>query len=323
MSERIGITLGDPAGIGPEITAKAISVLPESWNDLVLIGNRDNFSYVLKNAGISEGIMGRVEFIDISAKEFELGKISFEAGSVAMRSIEKAASMAMENRLAGICTAPINKEAILMAGAIHKDHTDMLKHITSSENVSTVFETLGLRILFLSKHVSMKDALELITTDSVYRSIEQADYALRMLGLNERRMAVAARTPHGGENGLFGREGIYIIAPAIAKAREKYNVDGPFPADSIFHRAAHGGFDMVVSLFHDQGHIAAKMYDFNRTVSMNIGLPFLRTSVDHGTALDIAGKWVADENSMLEAIRKAIQYSGSYRQNYLEDLKTR
>lgn len=313
---KIGVTLGDPAGIGPEITAKALLELEEDIADLVIIGNRENFSKVARRSGLAENLLSKISFVDIPSAGFEIGRVSEAAGSVALRSIETAAGKALNGQLAGICTAPINKEAIKLAGSKFNDHTDMLKHLTGSKVVSTVFETGKLRIIFLSKHVSLRAALDLITEESVYAEIRNADHALRLLGIENGHLAVSALNPHGGEGGMFGREELEIIGPAVQKARALYDVEGPFPADSVFHRAAEGEFDMVVSLFHDQGHIAAKMYDFNRTVSMNIGLPFLRTSVDHGTAFDIAGKGIADGTGMMEAIRKSINYSDSYRRNY-------
>lgn len=321
MSLKIGITLGDPAGIGPEITARALMNLGEHTGELVLIGNRDNFLIVSRETGLDPDLLDGMSFVDIPSSSFEMGRISDAAGSVAVRSIEAATSLAIKGELDGICTAPINKEAIRLAGSGFNDHTDMLKALTGSRTVSTVFETHRLRVIFLSKHVSLKDALDLITEESVYAEIENADYALRMLGIDRGKIAVSALNPHGGEGGMFGREELDILIPAISRAKPHYNVEGPYPADSVFHRAATGEFDMVVSLFHDQGHIAAKMYDFDRTVSMNIGLPFLRTSVDHGTAFDIAGKWIADGTSMLEAIRKSIAYSGSYRMRHSESAR--
>lgn len=322
MSLKVGVTLGDPAGIGPEIVAKSLTHLAESSGSIVLIGNRKNFDYVLKELGIGNGILPRFRFVDINtgADGIQLGRVSPEAGKIAVKSIEAAVRMAMDGGLTGICTAPINKEAIIQAGSRYIDHTGMLMALTGSAAVTTVFETQNLRILFLNKHMSLRKAIDSITEDSVRKYIGLSDYALRMLGIKDGKIAVAALNPHGGENGLFGFEERDIIAPAIAKETARYNISGPYPADSVFHRAAEGEFQMVLSLYHDQGHIAAKTYDFHRTVSMNIGLPFLRTSVDHGTAFDIAGRWIANETGMVEAVRKALQYSGKYRENYLSGL---
>ncbi len=316
MSLKIGITLGDPAGIGPEITAKAILGLEKDLDKFVLIGNRSNFLDVAAQINMPTSHLERLTFYDIPVGSFEYGKVSAEAGSVALRSIEAGSGMAMGGELSGICTAPINKEAILLAGSKFKDHTDMLKALTNTEYVSTVFETGGLRITFLSKHLSLKKAIDYISEESVYNAIEQADLTLRLLGITGGRIAVAALNPHGGESGLFGDEETTSITPAITRAREKYNVSGPYPADSVFYMASLGEFQIVLSLYHDQGHIAAKMLDFHHTVSMNTGMPFLRTSVDHGTAFDIAGRNLASGESMKAAISKALAYSEIYRSRY-------
>ena len=319
MSCKVGVTLGDPAGIGPEIVAKSLSALQENSRDIMLIGNRRNFSHVLEELGIGNEIASKFQFMDINPATGNIppGKVSPLAGDIAVKSIEAAVKLAMEGQITGICTAPINKEAIIQAGSRYIDHTEMLSGLTGSSEVTTVFETRKLRILFLSKHLSLKQAIESITEGSVRKYIGLSDLALRMLGVENRKIAVAALNPHGGENGLFGSEEKDILVPAIEKEASRYDVSGPYPADSVFHRAAEGEFGIVLSLFHDQGHIAAKMYDFHRTVSMNIGLPFLRTSVDHGTAFEIAGKWIANETGMAEAIKKALAYSGKYRENYL------
>ena len=317
MAARIGVTLGDPAGIGPEIVAKALEGLNINEAEIFLIGNLDNFRMVKEAVRLPERVFSSLHFVDIESTPIPMGEVSAAGGSVALRSIETAVRMTLNGELTGICTAPISKEAIILAGSRYKDHTEMLGALTHTRDVSTVFETGKLRIIFLSKHVSMKAALSLVTRDHVYEHIMLADVALKALGIEDGKIAVAALNPHGGENGLFGREELDEIGPAIKLAENKVRVSGPFPADSVFHRASKGEFDIVLSLYHDQGHIAAKMYDFDRTVSMNIGLPFLRTSVDHGTAFDIAGKWIASEVSMLEAIRKVIKYSESYR-NFLE-----
>lgn len=319
MNRKVGVTLGDPAGIGPEIVAKSLSSLQENSRNIVLIGNWRNFTHVLEELGIGDEIASRFQFIDIKhdSGSIQPGKVSEEAGDIAVKSIEAAVSLAMDGELSGICTAPINKEAIRLAGSKYIDHTEMLGGLTGSGEVTTVFEVRNLRILFLNKHMSLRQAIDAITEDSVRKYIRLCDYALRMLGMERRKIAVAALNPHGGENGLFGSEEMDIIAPAVGKESSELDVSGPYPADSVFHRAAEGEFQMVLSLYHDQGHIAAKMYDFHRTVSMNIGLPFLRTSVDHGTAFDIAGKWIANETGMVEAIRKALQYSVKYRENFM------
>jgi len=307
----IGVTLGDPAGIGPEIVAKSLPSLKRE--QLILIGNHENFLRVLSDLRLDEEKIRGYTFVDIPGKGVTYGSVQKAAGQIAVRSIERAVEMAMKGEVESISTAPINKEAIMMAGSKYIDHTAMLSGLTGSKENFTVFETGALRIFFMTKHVSLAKALGQITRKRVRSSIFDANESLAMLGVKRRRIAVSALNPHGGDGGLFGKEEIETIAPAIRDAQKELDVSGPYPADSVFHRASEGEFDIVVALYHDQGHIAAKMLDFHRTVSLNLGLPFLRTSADHGTAFDIAGKGLANPVSMIEAIKKAAKYGGSYR----------
>ncbi len=309
----IAITLGDPAGIGPEITAKALATGKFQLDSIVLVGSRTAFLEAAETAGLDRSLLAVSSFIDTGAGRIITGKISLEAGKSALLGIEKAAELAIAGKVEGICTSPINKEAIVLAGSKYIDQSTMLQGLTSSVDVSTVFETGRLRIIFMTKHMPLRDALDHITSESVKKSIRLADLALRYLGSGRRRIAVAALNPHGGEGGLLGREEKDVIAPAVQEMSSEYNVSGPIPADTVFHQAACGAYDIVVSLYHDQGHIAAKTLDFSGTVSMNIGLPFLRTSVDHGTAFDIAGRGKADATSMVEAIERCFRYAASYR----------
>ncbi len=313
---RIGITLGDPAGIGPEITAKAIAASGFQPDGLILVGNKRNFEDVVKMLRIDSSLFSGIQFIDIPSKPVKMGEVSKEAGRVAIQSIEMATSLALSGRIHGLCTAPISKEAIILAGSRYIDHTTMLQSLTGSRSVTTVFESGRLRIVFMTKHMPLKEAVGSVTKENVGRSIRQADYALKCLGSERRRIVVAALNPHAGEQGILGNEEKDEIAPAVKEMRGLYDVHGPLAADSVFHLAATGEYDIVLSLYHDQGHIAAKMLDFNGTVSMNIGLPFLRTSVDHGTAFDIAGRGTADATSMHNAIVKCMVYSAKYLNNF-------
>lgn len=312
---KIGITLGDPAGIGPEIAAKAIASGRFRQEGLVLFGDSRNFRETASECNLDSSLFSGLAFVEIPSPPITRGRVSAESGRVALSSIEAATKMAMEGKIDGICTAPISKEAISLAGSSFIDHTVMLEQLTSSRDVTTVFETGKLRIIFLTKHLPLRDALNDVRREKILRYIALADSALRSLGSERRRIAVAALNPHSGENGLLGDEEIREIGPAVEDAKHTYDVHGPIPADSVFHQASEGEFDIVLSMYHDQGHIAAKTMDFGRTVSMNIGLPFLRTSVDHGTAFDIAGRCVADETSMVEAIDKCLRYSIQYRKN--------
>ena len=311
----IGVTLGDPAGVGPEIVAKSLNSFNK--NELVLIGSRTNFLRVISDLHLDVD-PDACSFVDIPGGDVQYGRVQKTAGEIAIRSIEKAVELAQAEQIESMATAPINKEAIMMAGSKYVDHTTMLSGLTGAKVNHTVFEVGALRIFFMTKHVSLVRACNQITEPLVYASILDADYCLRLLGLSKRRIAVAGLNPHSGDGGLFGREEIEQISPAIDRARRSVDVSGPYPADSVFHRAADGAFDIVIALYHDQGHIAAKMLDFHRTVSLNIGLPFLRTSVDHGTAFDIAGKDLANPLSMIEAIKKAKEYGKSYRSRFDE-----
>jgi 4-phospho-D-threonate 3-dehydrogenase / 4-phospho-D-erythronate 3-dehydrogenase len=310
----IGVTLGDPAGVGPEIVAKSLPSLKRK--ELVLIGNEENFLRVLSDLNLDERKTSGYRFVDIPGGEVTPGSVQKAAGQIAVRSIEKAVELALKGEVESIATAPINKEAIIMAGSKYIDHTTMLTGLTGSRENFTVFETDALRIFFMTKHVSLREACSQITRRRVYAAIFEADGCLALLGVGRRKIAVAALNPHAGDGGLFGREEIETISPAIRRAQKKLDVTGPYPADSVFHRASEGAFDIVIALYHDQGHIAAKMLDFHRTVSLNLGLPFLRTSVDHGTAFDIAGKGVANPVSMVEAVKKAATYGKSYKERY-------
>ncbi len=321
---KIGITLGDPAGIGYEISAKAvIKIVPFLHNTkLLLIGNLDQFNRVLEMLNINMKMMFNekiIEFFDIEGGPVNFGQISKDAGRIAYESFETAIKLALDNKIDAVVTAPINKESWQLAGSKYIDHTTMLKSLTNAKDISTVFEVKNLRIIFLTKHVSLAEAVKLIKKKLVINGIKNAVEALNLLGIKHGSVVVAALNPHAGENGLFGDEEIKEIKPAIDEFKKIFNYEnvyGPIPADSVFYLASQGFYDIVLSLYHDQGHIAAKTYNFKKTVSLNLGAPFLRTSVDHGTAFDIAGKGIADETSMLEAIKKALKYAKKYKENY-------
>ena len=319
MRERkIAVTLGDPSGIGPEVVIKALARHPPLAQSAIVIGNRRSLIEQIRDMGLDRNVVDSVDFRDIEGGEIEVGRTQKEAGRIAIESIQLGVDLINRGEAHALCTAPINKEAIALAGSRDIDHTSMLSRLTHSSRVSTVFETRKLRVLFASKHISLKEAISSISVKSLQEAIENGAFALKSLGISGGRIAVAALNPHAGENGLLGREELDIIAPAIQMSKKSIDVYGPFPADSIFHRAAEGEFDLVISLYHDQGHIASKMLDFQRTVSMNIGLPFLRASVDHGTAFDIAGQNRASPLSMISALKATFKYYEIYRKNYIK-----
>lgn len=325
----VGIPIGDPAGIGPEIVLRSLKnrELYEICRPLV-IGNIDILNRIeemiktgLKLNAVAEPEKGKFSYgvVDVisldvfDAGSLEYGKVQASAGRSAFEFIVKAVELAQAGSIHAIATAPINKEAIKAAAIDFIGHTEMLAELTNTDDPLTMFQVRNLRVFFLTRHVSLKEACSLVTKERLFNYIVKCERALKSLGLERRLIAVAGLNPHNGEHGLFGNEEETDIEPAILEARQKgINVVGPVPADSVFYQALKGKYDAVLSLYHDQGHIAAKTVDFEKTISLTIEMPFLRTSVDHGTAFDIAGKGVASSVSMEEAIRMAAEYSGKY-----------
>ena len=320
----LGLTIGDPAGIGP-----GISVLAAASADVraccrpLIIGDARAVRRALRHAGVDAGLDvvaeagaaawdGRIAVLDVPAlgdEDVAMGRVQARAGAAAFAYIRAAVELAKQGAIAGIVTAPINKEAIRAAGVPHIGHTEMLAALTGASGEMTMFAVENLRIFFLTRHVPLAEACRLAADpEYVYRGIARSCRALRDLGLHRPRLAVAALNPHAGEGGLLGREEDAALRPAVERARrEGWDVSGPVPADSVFHKARQGLYDAVLSLYHDQGHIAAKAIDFEKTVSVTLGLPILRTSVDHGTAYDIAGRGAASPVSMIEAVKVAVE----------------
>lgn len=326
----IGIPLGDPAGIGPEIVVKALADkgLYDICRPLLIgdgavvqkalkccaLGTRIN---TVKKAGEGSYQAGAIDLIDlenVDVTRLETGKIQAQGGKASFEYIEKSVRLALAHEIDAVATPPINKEALKAAGVDYIGHTEILAGLTDTSDPLTVFEVGNLRIFFLTRHVSLRRACEMVTAERLLDYIGRCTSALESLGISDGVMAVAGLNPHSGEHGLFGDEEMVSIVPAIEEAKSRgYRVEGPIGADSVFHLARHGRYNSVLSLYHDQGHIAAKTLDFERTISLTIGLPFLRTSVDHGTAYDIAGTGKASEVSMIEAIKTAAKYAPVYR----------
>jgi 4-hydroxythreonine-4-phosphate dehydrogenase len=243
------------------------------------------------------------------------GVISAAGGGAAFACVNKATALALKGSVVAIATAPIHKESLRAARVPYIDHTSMLKALTKSGEGMTMFATGKLRIFFLTRHIALREVAGAITEEGLVAGIREAVRHLAALGFMTPRLAVAALNPHGGEHGLFGTEEDAVIRPAIERAKRLVNaeVTGPVPADAVFHQGASGQYDAILSLYHDQGHIAAKTLDFHGTVSFTLGLPFLRTSVDHGTAFDIAGTGVANAHGMKAAILAALEFAKPYR----------
>ncbi|MCY4657291.1 MAG: 4-hydroxythreonine-4-phosphate dehydrogenase PdxA, partial [Gammaproteobacteria bacterium] len=304
---RIGITLGDPAGIGPEVLVKA---LPEIQNRChpVLYGSR--WAAELGAEISKKKLPNELEVSDVDIdkpSDFEFGTVHATCGQIAIDSVTRSAIDALEGRLDAIMTCPLNKEAIHAAGSNDIGHQEILGRLANSTATATMLMTPGLRVVHLSTHKSLGQAVEFVTQDNVLQKIVLCADSFRSWGMADPRIAVSALNPHGGEGGLLGREEIEELAPAVEQAQSQgIHAVGPIPADSVFNRAINGEFDVVIALYHDQGHIAIKVHNFHESISATLGLPFIRTSVDHGTAFDIAGKGIANPKSTIAAIDAAI-----------------
>jgi 4-phospho-D-threonate 3-dehydrogenase / 4-phospho-D-erythronate 3-dehydrogenase len=327
----IAITIGDPAGIGPEVTAGALAhgKLERVCRPLV-IGDAGALSRAAKFMGVSLDLrtvnsaaeakykLGTVALLDLANVDsaMQIGKVQGSAGRAAYGYIRRSIELAQAGDVDAVATAPINKEALHEGGVPYLDHTAMFADLTHSPAPMTMFTVGSLRIFFATRHVSLRTAVDQISKDLVLENLVNADAALNSYGLRNARIAVAALNPHNGEAGMFGDAEERELRPAVEAARARgINASGPYPADSVFHMAKNGGADAVMSLFHDQGHIAAKSIDFERTIAITTGLPFVRSSVDHGTAFDIAGMGKASWVSMAEAVRVGAEYARLFLEN--------
>lgn len=329
MKPLIAIPMGDPAGIGPEIVVKALTKKEVSdAARCVIVGEerviRDAIGFTRSNLKIhklkkpedgcyEEGILNLIDLSNINHKEFQIGKISGMCGRAAYEYIAKSIELANDGEVAAVSTPPINKESLKAGNVNYIGHTEIFGALTGTRDPLTMFEVHGMRIFFLTRHVSLRKACDMVTKDRIKDYVKRCKRMLDQLGVAVGTMAVAGLNPHSGEHGLFGDEEEEQIVPAVEELRaEGFDVVGPIGADSVFHLALSGRFNSVLSLYHDQGHIAAKTLDFERTIAVTGGMPILRTSVDHGTAMDIAGKGIASEVSMAEAILLGTKYSKSF-----------
>ncbi len=308
---KIAITLGDPAGVGPEVVLKAL--LSKEVADIcrpVVVGDRE----VIAEAGERLGIHPdprNTELLDISEikrRDFDKGRPSAEGGRASVAYIKKAVELALRGDADAIVTAPITKESLKMAGFKWPGHTEMLAELTGAKDYAMVLTGGPLRVILVTIHTALKNVPSLVTRERVLKTIMLAKKTCDMLGIKAPRIAVAGANPHAGEAGMFGSEEIDEIAPAVREARALgIPASGPYPADTLFHKAYKGEFDIIVCMYHDQGLIPLKMIAFDRGVNATIGLPIIRTSPDHGTAYDIAWQGVANPSSMVEAIKLAVR----------------
>lgn len=307
MSVPIGITMGDPAGVGPEIIIKSMaSLTPEARRDYRIFGNADSLAAAEKvlRTGLNIGSLD-LRQTDIPGGVVPFGKLDERGGEACFRFIETAVRQAERGEIAGIVTAPINKAALNAAGHHYDGHTGMLASLTGAASSFMLLTSERLNVIHVSTHISLKGAIDRARTDRILATIRAGHQQFHRLGI-QARIAVAGLNPHCGEGGLFGDEDELQIAPAVAAARaEGIDAHGPVPADTVFHRAYEGAFDLIVAQYHDQGHIPIKLVAFDTAVNVSLGLPIDRCSVDHGTAFDIAGKGIAKNVNLDHALAYA------------------
>jgi 4-phospho-D-threonate 3-dehydrogenase / 4-phospho-D-erythronate 3-dehydrogenase len=327
----LAITIGDPAGIGPEVTLKALldGEVYASCRPLV-IGDRrilaraapwvsaERMRYdTVAEPEAGAYLAGSITLLDLAnaaPEECPPGKIGAGAGRAAVEYVLRACDLALAGRVDAVVTAPLNKEAMNLAGFHYAGHTELLAARTGAERVSMLLTGPKLRVVHVSTHVALEEAIRRVTPERVEATIDLAYEACRALGVPRPRIAVAGLNPHAGEAGLFGDQESRAIMPAVRAARSRgLDVSDPQPPDTVFLRAVNGAYDIVVAMYHDQGHIPMKLLAFDSGVNVSIGLPIIRTSVDHGTAFDIAGTGSARPDSMREAIAVAVQMARARR----------
>ena len=319
----IAITMGDPCGIGPEVVVKAMAN-PQVYNTCrpLVVGNvyameqavaLTGVSIRIKeagdpaSAGLEPGVIEVVDIHNLNPEDITVGQINPTCGSAAMEWVTKAGELALAGVVDALATAPLNKEAASLAGYKSIGHMELLQELSKTKTVATMLMSKNLRVVHLSTHRSLRQACDLVKKDRILEYLRLTHESFVKFGFNNPRIAAAALNPHGSDGGLLGDEEAQEIAPAVEAAKQEgINAIGPVPADVIFHQAIQNQYDAVLCMYHDQGHIPVKVYGFEESITANLGLPFVRTSVDHGTAFDIAGKGVASHESMLEAIRLAV-----------------
>ena len=322
----IAITLGDVTGIGPEVVTKALAhpEIYELCRPLVIGDARvfadPKFAAPLPALEIVASVdavpsapgVTLLDLHNLAPEDVAMGRLSPVAGRAAVEYVLKATELALAGAVDAIATAPLNKEAMRLAGYPYIGHTEILAEVTGTPRCTTMLATPGLRVTHVTRHIPFREIAGQITTARILDTIVMTHEGMRMLGFPQPRLAVAGLNPHNGDGGLMGREEIDEIAPAVAAARgQSIDATGPIPADSVFFQTLRGDYDVVVTMYHDQGHIAVKTHDFEHSITITLGLPVIRTSVDHGTAFDIAGQGIAAEHSMVAAITEAARMAAA------------
>jgi 4-hydroxythreonine-4-phosphate dehydrogenase len=312
MSKPLAVTMGDPAGIGPEIIAKLALDPTRPASRLLVVGDQGAMDRAFQALGAAPP--QSVTVLQVGAPlpaDLAPGRIDARAGAAAYAYVQKSIDLALAGEVRGIVTAPLAKEAMALAGVAYPGHTEILADRCGVKDFAMMLVNDELRVILVSIHLALADAIAAVSLESESRTIRLAHEACRAFGIEKPRVAVAGLNPHAGENGLFGRHDLEIIGPAIAAARaEGVDASGPWPGDTIFMRARQGEFDIVVAQYHDQGLIPVKYLGVDKGVNITVGLPFVRTSVDHGTAFDIAGTGQADPSSLKAAVAVALAMTG-------------
>ncbi|EIW9475807.1 MULTISPECIES: D-threonate 4-phosphate dehydrogenase [Klebsiella] len=324
MSNMIAVTMGDPAGIGPEIIIKSLSEGELSGAPVVVVGCAQTLRRILalnitpraelriiehpREAQFSPATINVIDEPLSDPQALRPGEVQAQAGDLAYRCIKRATALALVGEVKAIATAPLNKEALHLAGHHFPGHTELLAHLTQTKDYAMVLYTDKLKVIHVTTHIALRRFLDTLSQSRVETVIRVADDFLRRVGYQQPRIAVAGVNPHAGENGLFGDEEIRIVAPAVAAMKAQgVHVFGPCPPDTVFMQCHEGMYDMVVAMYHDQGHIPLKLLGFYDGVNITAGLPFIRTSADHGTAFDIAWTGKAKSESMATSIELAMQ----------------
>lgn len=324
MTNIIAVTMGDPAGIGPEIIIKSLTEGELSGAPVVVIGCAQLLRRILamnitgsaelriisqvSQARFAPGVINVLDEQLADPDGLQPGRVQVQAGDLAYRCVKRATALALAGEVSAIATAPLNKEALHLAGHHYPGHTELLAHLTNSKDYAMVLYTDTLKVIHITTHISLRKFLDTLSQERVKTVINVADKFLRRVGFTQPRIAVAGVNPHAGENGLFGDEEVRILTPAIESIKAQgINVTGPCPPDTVFMQCNEGMYDMVVAMYHDQGHIPLKLLGFYDGVNITAGLPFIRTSADHGTAFDIAWTGKAKSESMAISIQLAMK----------------
>lgn len=319
----IGVTMGDPSGIGPEIILKSFEKAMIKKNKIIVVGDfnimveafkmlkitsfRLNRVYDIGECIFNSGVLNILDLHLVNMNKFRPAKVQLGSGNTAFECIKKAVELARDKKIDAIVTAPLNKEALHIAGHKFPGHTEILASLTDTKDYAMLLYDKKLCVIHVSTHISLLEAITTLRKERIEKVIELANDSMTRLCRSVPRIAVAGINPHAGENGIFGNEEIEKIIPAVRNMKARgFNVEGPIPPDTVFLQAVNGKYDIVVAMYHDQGHIPLKLLGFNSGVNVTVGLPFIRTSVDHGTAFEIAWQGKANENSMVEAIKLSI-----------------